>query len=123
MSADVLPLDGLPARPGTSTPLVGVAEAFAAGLTDLDHADRVLVVMVQQLAETIDRAAQTGKASAAAMAARELREAVAYLQERRALDDADDPERSFAEFRSLLLGAVTATGCERCAACDHGASS
>lgn len=121
--SNALPLPGFPAPTSIATPLVDVARTFASGLDELDAADRVLVVMIEQLATSIDTAARTGKASAAAMAARELREAVAYLQTRRDLDDAADPEQSFAEFRALLLDSVTATGCARCASCDHGGSS
>lgn len=108
--ADALPLELPGTRSTSSSPLVDVARAFADALPDLDHADRVLVVMVEQLATTIDAAARSGRASAAAMAARELREAIAHLQDRHAAAADDDPDAEFSSFRDFMLAAVERSG-------------
>lgn len=121
--SEVLPLTipgaAAPESPPSLSPLVDMARQFASDLAELSTADRVMVVMIEQLARTIDTAARTGKASAAAMAARELREAIAYLQERSALGSEFDPETGFVEFREFLSGSIAASSCSRCAECSH----
>lgn len=105
--AEVLPLDLPGSRASTSTPLLDVARKLAEQFTgSTDPGDQVLVVMIEQLATTIDAAARTGRASAAAMAARELREAIKHLQDRATLDDPDSPEAGFADFRDYMTGLV-----------------
>src|SRR5690606_24051386 len=97
--------------PGTtsssSTPLLDAARQLTSELpSDLDAADRVLLVMIEQLATTIDGAARFGKALVAAMAARELREAIAHLQERHAAGG-PDPEADFQLFADFLRDSIT----------------
>lgn len=109
--ADALPLDLPGTRSTTSTPLLDVARRLADqfGETD-DPGDAVLVVMIEQLATSIDAAARTGRASAAAMAARELREAIKHLQDRHAADDPHSPEVEFSGFRDYMVELVATSG-------------
>src|SRR5690606_33629525 len=94
MAADILPF----ALPAGTTPLETVANDLLAGLdVESEPSRRVLAVLVVQLARTIDGSAQRGRASAAAMAAKELREAIAALQESAPAGEVVDP---FATYRA-----------------------
>lgn len=70
-----------------------------------DLGDLVLARMIVQLARTIDAAGTRGRASAAAMAAKELREAVADIRDRHA-GPTTGPEEEFAHFRDYMIDLV-----------------
>lgn len=85
-----------------------VASKLLAELDSDDAGDKVLAVMIVQLARAVDSAANRGRASAAAMAAKELREAIAELRSRET--PADGPEDEFAHFRTFILDDVSSSG-------------
>lgn len=89
--------------------LTDVAEQLVKHSDLSDPGDLVLGTMIVQLARTIDAAGSRGRASAAAMAARELREAIADLRERQ-VDPAGSPEDEFAHFRDYMVELVESSG-------------
>lgn len=101
MTAETLP--GLSDNLGGSA-LEDVARDHLAGVDVSDPGRRVLAVLILQLARSIDASAARGRASAAAMAAKELREALAQLAE---VSEADvDLGAQFVDFAAALRDSV-----------------
>lgn len=99
------PLPGLNFAAG-GTPLTDETRRMLDGLdTDSEPGRRVLAVLALQLAQTIDGAAHRGRASAAAMAAKELQACLATLRE---LAEADPAEGAlgFDAWRVELIDSI-----------------
>lgn len=108
MSAEPLPFPTEADRPSPSwSPLEDRTRQLLDGLDVTDDPTRlVLAELATQLARSIDAAARNGRASAAAMAGKELRETLLQLQDSGETGEAD-PFAPFYAWRDNLAATVT----------------
>lgn len=99
-----LQLPGVGEAPATSTAIVKAAHVTLTELRELGRLEprhAVLAALVLELAEAIDRGRRSGRASAVAMASKELRETILMLDpppESDALDASEAARKALREF-------------------------